>query len=93
MNEPFINLRKTLDAAGITVAEASALFKTSKPSVYHWCEGNAPAMPLVRDNALKMIRLIEKSVAGGDLPLMDVEPEKRIGEITKALRKYLSGGG
>lgn len=93
MNEKFKTLRTLLDSAGITVAEASELFKTSKVSIYHWCAGNVPSMPLVRDNALKLISLIEKAVAGRDLPLVDVESDNRIGEITQVLRKYLNGGG
>ena len=88
--EKFKTLRTLLDSAGITVAEAAEIFKTSKPTVYHWCEGNVPSMPLVRDNALKLIGLIEKAVAGKDLPLRDVDPEKRIGAITQALRKNLN---
>lgn len=92
MNEKFKTLRTLLDSAGVTVAEASELFKTSKPTIYHWCEGNVPSMPLVRDNAVKIISLIEKAVAGNSLPLVDVEPEDRVREITKALRKYLSSG-
>ena len=90
MNEKFKNLRALLDSAGITIAEASALFRTSKVSIYHWCEGNSPSMPLVRDNALKLMQMIGAAVVGNSLPLVDVESEKRVIEITKALRKHLN---
>ena len=93
MNETFKNLRTLLDKAGITVTEAAELFKTSKPTVYHWCRGNAPSMPLVRDNALRMVKVIERAIAGGSLPLVDVMPERRSAEILAALRKHLNDGG
>lgn len=86
----FSQLRPLLDSAGITIDEASHLFKVSRPTLYSWCEGHSPVQPLLISNSEKLIRLIEKAVAAKSLPLVDVEPEKRKTEIVAALRKHLN---
>jgi len=86
----FNNLRALLDKAGISIAEASVIFKTSRPTLYSWCSGNAPTQGLLLSNAERLIKVIERAVAAEDLPVVDLEKEKRLPAITAELRKHLN---
>ena len=86
----FNNLRTLLDRAGISIAEAATLFKTSRPTLYSWCAGNAPTQGLLLSNAERLIRVIERAVEAKDLPVVDLEKEKRLPAITAELRKHLN---
>jgi len=88
----FKNLRTLLVSAGITIAEAAHIFKTSRTTLYSWCAGNAPNQELLLVNTTRLIRVIQKALDAGDLPVKGVAfKEDRINEITKVLKRHLSG--
>jgi len=86
----FTQLAALLERAGITVAEASTIFKISRPTMYAWCAGNAPTQGLLLANAERLIRTFEKALTVGDLPLhADIEKAARQAGFVQALRKHL----
>lgn len=87
----FTKLRPLLDSAGITIEEASHLFRTTKPTMYSWCNGNGPNQALLLSSALKLVVVIERAVEAKALPVRDLEKPQRLPAITAVLRKYLNG--
>lgn len=85
----FKKLRPLLDSAGISVEEASHLFKASKVTLYSWCEGNAPNQALLLQNAERLVKLIERAVAAKSLPLVDVDKPDRLKALFAALRNHI----
>ena len=85
--------KELLAAAGLSKAEAAKIFGTTRPTMYHWCSGAAPTQKVLRDNANRVINLLNKALAAGDLPLSaDVAKEQRLNALLSALRKQLSNG-
>lgn len=92
MNYDFNNLRKLLDEAGITVAEAAEIFKTSKPTVYAWCEGRGPNQPALLERTERLIGMMTKAVEAKSLPVRDFDAwqkDEKLKAINAALRKHL----
>lgn len=89
-NYDFKDLRPLLDKAGITVEEASHIFKTSKPTIYSWCEGRGPNQPALLERTERLIRIIMSAVATNALPLVDVEKADRLRLLTEVIRKQLN---
>lgn len=87
----FTKLGDLLKSAGITIAEASKIFKASRPTIYSWVAGNAPTQELLLRNTERLIAVIERAVTAGSLPLVDAEKEARVPEIMTRLRKHLNG--
>lgn len=85
----FNQLRPLLDSAGITVEEASHIFKTSKVTVYSWCEGRGPTQAALLERTERIIKALERAVAAKALPLVDVAKEQRVTKIAEVLRKFL----
>ena len=89
----FKNLRALLDKAGITVSEASEIFKVSRPTIYFWCDGHPPTQGLLLSNALRMIKVIERACDAGSFKgFSDLPKEERMAELVKILRGHLNGG-
>lgn len=87
----FTKFAALLDSAGITVIEASQIFKVSRPTVYHWRNGNAPNQQLLLTQTVKMAKLVEAAVDAKDLPLNpDTDPLTRVKDISAQLRKHLN---
>lgn len=83
--------KELLAAAGLSKAEAAKIFGTTRPTMYHWCDGAAPTQRVLRDNANRIINLLNKAIAGGSLPLpADVVKEQRHSALVSVLRKQLS---
>lgn len=76
-----------LDRAGITAVEASDLFKTSRPSIYHWRKGNTPTQQVTREYAERLITVIAKAIAAGDLPLPEGQ-EERMKAYAEVFRRH-----
>lgn len=89
-NYDFSNLRALLDKADISVSNAAVIFKTTRVTIYSWCEGKAPTQLLLLNNTERLIRVIERAVEAGDLPLLDVDPAQKLGKIMSTLRKHLA---
>lgn len=88
----FKNLRPLLDKAEITIEEAATIFKTSKVTVYSWCEGRGPNQPALLERTERLISILGKAVESKALPLVDVEKHLRMGKLMEVLRKHLNGG-
>lgn len=65
----FNNFLTLLEKAGIPVAVAAIIFKTSRPTIYSWGAGHPPNQELLLTTALRLIAMIERAVEAGDLPL------------------------
>lgn len=88
----FTQLRALLDRAGISIFEGAQIFKVSKVTLYSWCDGAPPNQALLLANTERLIKVIEKAVAAGSLPIVDIPKEERVTAIVTALRKHLNGG-
>lgn len=86
----FANLLPVLKAAGITVAEAAGLFRVSRPTMYHWGNGNPPNQSIILSNALKIIGAMQRATAAKALPIPADDPETKVKEVAKVLRNYLT---
>lgn len=85
----FKEFAKLLDQAGITTVEAAELFKTTRPSIYHWRRGNAPTQQVTREYAERLITVITKAISAGDLPLAEgYEKEERMSAFSEVIRKH-----
>ena len=92
MSYDFKKFKDLLAASSLSVVEASKIFKVSRPTIYHWSEGNAPTQEVLFNDAVRKIGLIIKAVKSKDLPLVNTEKPERLKAITEALRKQLNGG-
>jgi len=92
MNEKFKELGPLLERAGITKGEASEIFRTSRPTIYTWCEGHGPTQMIVQDAALRVMCAIGKACDAGALPLIDVEKDERVKLLRGVLRTHLNSG-
>ena len=86
----FLQLPAVLKAAGLTVAEAAGLFRVSRPTVYHWGNGNPPNQSIILSNALKIIGALQRATAAKALPIPADDPETKVKEVAKVLRQYLT---
>ena len=88
--EKFVALRGLLAKAELSVDEVTSLFEVSRVSIYSWMKDHGPQQPLIRSRALRVITLIEKVVAAGDLPLKEVPRADRPTVLTNGFRKHLA---
>lgn len=83
-----------LNKAKITKAEAAKLFKVSRPTIYTWCAGHPPTQGLLISNNERLVKVIERAIEHGDLPLATtIESDRRMDYIVAALRRHLTNGG
>jgi hypothetical protein len=83
-------LRDLLSRAGLSVDEVTSLFEVSRVSIYSWMKDHGPQQPLIRSRALRVIALIEKVVASGDLPLNEVPKQDRPQVLHAVFKKHLA---
>lgn len=89
-DDKFTTLKPLLEKAGISVDEVVPLFEVSRVSIYTWMNDHGPQQPLIRSRALRVIALIEKVVAAGDLPLVEVEKKDRHQVLTAVFKRHLA---
>jgi len=87
--EKFTGLKALLERAGLSVDEVVGLFEVSRVSIYAWMKDHGPQQPLIRSRALRVIALLEKVVASGDLPLVEVEKKDRPQVLKAVFKKHL----
>lgn len=85
----FFKLRALLQAAGLTVADAAIIFRVTRPTMYHWCEGHAPTQKLLLSGTLQLITAIKCAVQAKALPVHDVDTDKKIPAIVAVLRGFM----
>lgn len=84
----FKNFEGLLTKAGVTVAEAAKLFRTTRPTIYHWMKGNVPTQGIVREYAERVAGVLERAVKAQDLPLAEgLSKEERQAALISAVRK------
>ena len=86
----FTSLRDLLTKAELSVDEVTSLFEVSRVSIYSWMKDHGPQQPLIRSRALRVIALIEKVVASGDLPLKEVPRQDRPKVLHAVFKKHLA---
>lgn len=86
----FLTLQAVLKDAGLTIAEAAGLFRVSRPTMYHWGNGNPPNQSIILSNALRIISAIQRATAAKALPIPADNPETKVKEVAKVLRQYLT---
>jgi len=84
--EKFTGLKALLERAGLSVDEVAPFFEVSRVSIYNWMADHGPQQPLIRSRALRVIALLEKIVASGDLPMIEV-PKADRPQVLKAIFK------
>lgn len=89
-SDKFTMLRSLLEKAGLSVDEVAPLFEVSRVSIYTWMNDHGPQQPLIRSRALRVIALLEKVTASGDLPLVEVEKKDRHQVLTTIFKKHLA---
>ena len=82
-----MNVRDTLDAAGISVVEAAKLINVHRVTVHGWIRGIEPRSPMVKNVAEKILGLITKATQAGKLPLKEVPHSERLRLLRKILRE------
>lgn len=88
--EKFKTLKPLLEKAGLSVDEVVPLFEVSRVSIYTWMSDHGPQQPLIRSRAIRVILLLEKVVASGDLPLQDVQKKDRPQVLSQVFKKHLA---
>lgn len=83
----FKGFASLLDRAGISAADAADLFKTTRPSIYHWRKGNTPSQQVTREYAERLITVITRAVAAEDLPLGE-DVEDKMPAYSEVFRKH-----
>lgn len=86
----FNKFKTLLDKAGISVAEAAQLFRTTRPTIYHWLKGNVPSQGIVREYAERVVGILERAVTAGDLPLSDSSREERRDLLKEAIKRNMA---
>ena len=86
----FNNFSDLLSRAGITVEEIAKLCRVSRVTIYAWREGNAPNQQLILDRAERIIAAVEKAVAAGALPIVNLEKDAKYLKLAETLRKHLN---
>lgn len=82
----FKDLGLLLSRAGININAASKLFKVSRQTLYMWMSGERePSQELIRANAVKLVKVIERAVDAGALP----HPRAKVPELAKILRQFI----
>jgi transposase len=90
INDEFSGLSTLLHKAGLAVAEVAPIFGVSRTSVYTWInEGKGPQQGVIRRQGGAAIKLIERAVAAGDLPMKNVELNDRGAVLASIFRKHL----
>ena len=90
MTFDFKDFKTLLMETGITVQEAAKIFRTTRPTIYHWLKGTGPNQEVLLQFALRQIGVIKKALAAGDLPLsVDVESTDRLACVYGVMRKHL----
>lgn len=89
-DDKFKSLKALLEKAGLSVDEAVPLFSVSRVSIYTWMNDHGPQQPLIRSRALRVIALLEKVVASGDLPLVEVAKKDREQVLSSIFKKHLT---
>jgi hypothetical protein len=87
---PFDAFNSLLKDAGVSVSEAAAIFRVSRPTIYHWCSGSPPTQKVLYGNAVRLITAMDAAVKDKSLPVVDVEKRMRVNTIAAVLRKYLN---
>lgn len=80
-------VRKTLDAAGVTVTEAAKLINVHRVTVHGWIRGVEPRSQMVKNVAERILSLIAKGTELGKLPLKEVPHAERLRLLRKILRE------
>jgi len=75
-----MSLKKTLDVAGISMAEFGVMCGVSRTAVSKWC-GGLPQHVLRRNEVAELVSAIQSAIVNGDLPI----DRKR---VTVAERRY-----
>ena len=88
-----MNLKETLDNAGIRVTEAAELFHVSRATVYDWMnrDERERKSKYLYDSAKKICVFLDKAVALGTLPVKDVTGADRMFAIKSAIRNAAVG--
>lgn len=89
-DDKFKTLKPLLEKAGLSVDEVVPLFEVSRVSIYTWMNDHGPQQPLIRSRALRVMALLEKVVASGDLPLVEVEKKDRPQVLSSIFKKHLA---
>lgn len=82
-------LKAILDKSGIKKTEAALLFVVSRHAVYDWIDGTIPKNKLIRTNTERMVKLIEKAVESGELPLPPRTPRNMRLQLIKGILQKL----
>lgn len=88
--EKFASLKALLERAGLSVDEVAPFFEVSRVSIYNWMSDHGPQQPLIRTRALRVIAILERIVASGDLPMIEVPKADRSQVLRVIFKKYVA---